>query len=68
MSLNSRKSKTRNLDDRSEKAEKIAISLGAKRFDPEDAIVDTDFEIEEFLEWRSGRRNADVEAQKDCQL
>lgn len=61
MSLSLRKSKTRNPANRSEKVEKIATSLGAKRFDPKDAIVDTAFELGEFLEWRNERRKAEAE-------
>lgn len=68
MSLKLRKTKPGKPADQSGKAEKIAISLGAKRFDPKDTVVDPDFELEEFLDWRNERRKSEAEALKDCQL
>ncbi|MGQ0542750.1 MAG: hypothetical protein ACT4O9_12990 [Blastocatellia bacterium] len=50
------------------KADRIAIKLGGRRFKADDAVVDPDFELEEFLEWRNERRKAELEVQKDCQL
>jgi hypothetical protein len=47
------------------RADRIAIKLGGKRFKLEEAVVDPDFELEEFLEWREEMRKADLEAQKD---
>ncbi|MGD9562217.1 MAG: hypothetical protein AB7F88_08345 [Pyrinomonadaceae bacterium] len=48
------------------KADQIARELGATRFAPEKAVVDPDFELDEFLKWRNERRVADTKEKTDC--
>ena len=50
------------------KADRLAIKLGGKRFDPNEPFdnpFESDGELEDFLKWREDIRRADVEAQKN---
>lgn len=68
MSLVLRKNKEAKSGEPLSKADRLAIKMGGRRFDPAEAVIDPDFELEDFLRWRNERREAEQEAQKDCQL
>ncbi|MEQ1605895.1 MAG: hypothetical protein ABL999_13610 [Pyrinomonadaceae bacterium] len=48
------------------KADRLAIKLGGKRFDPSEPFEEIfeDGELDEFLKWREETRQIDLEAQR----